>query len=91
MPFQKDIQNKTFLGVPLFVHKIFHVQKGNDMHMAGYTLIRYSLLYDSALTISSFFLSTRNLRIDKNYTLSIFMLSGSIQFYFNIQCNSACI
>ena len=49
MPFQKDIQNKTFLEVPLFVYKIFHVQKGNDMHMAGYTLIRRSLLYDSAL------------------------------------------
>ena len=31
------------------VHKISHVQKGNDMHMAGYTLIRHSLLYDSAL------------------------------------------
>ena len=27
------------------------------------------------------FLFTRNLAIDKNYTLSIFMLSGSIQFY----------
>ena len=36
-------------------------------------------------TILSSFLSTRNLQIDKNHTLSIFMLSGSIQFYFNIQ------
>ena len=37
------------------------------------------------------FLFTRNLRIDKNYTLSIFMLSGSIQFYSNFQFNSTCI
>ena len=42
-------------------------------------------------TILSSFLSTRNLRIDKNYTLSIFMLSGSIQFYFNIRFNLVCI
>ena len=37
------------------------------------------------------FLFTRNLRIDKNYTLSIFMLSGSIQFYSNFQFNMTCI
>ena len=37
------------------------------------------------------FLFTRNLRIDKNYTLSIFMLSGSIQFYSNFQFNTTCI
>ena len=37
------------------------------------------------------FLFIRNLRIDKNYTLSIFMLSGSIQFYINFQFNTTCI
>ena len=37
------------------------------------------------------FLLTRYLRIDKNYTLSIFMLSGSIQFYSNLQFNMTCI
>ena len=31
------------------------------------------------------FLCSRNLRIDKNFTLSIFMLSGSVQFYSNFQ------
>ena len=36
------------------------------------------------------FLFTRNLRIDKNYTLSIFMLSGSIQFCLNFQFNMTC-
>ena len=37
------------------------------------------------------FLFTRNMRIDKNYTLSIFMLSGSIKFYSNFQFNMTCI
>ena len=34
---------------------------------------------------------TQNLCIDNNYTLSIFMLSGSIQFYSNFQFNMTCI
>ena len=37
------------------------------------------------------FLFTRNLHLDKNYTLSIFMLSGSIQLYSNFQFNWTCI
>ena len=37
------------------------------------------------------FLSTRNLCIGKNYTLSIFMLSGFIQLYSNFQFNKTCI
>ena len=37
------------------------------------------------------FLFTRNLCIDKNYTLSIFMLSGFIQLYSNFQFNMTCI
>ena len=41
--------------------------------------------------ILSSFLFTRNLRIDKNYTLSIFMLSGSIQLYSNFQFSMTCI
>ena len=41
--------------------------------------------------ILSSFLFTQNLRIDKNYTLSIFMLSGSIQFYSIFQFNMTCI
>ena len=61
------------------------------MHMAGYIFIRRNLLYDSVLHDLVFLPSTRNLCIDKNYTLSIFMFSGSIQFYFNVQFNLACI
>ena len=41
--------------------------------------------------ILPYFLFTRNLHIDKNYTLIIFMLSGSIQFYSNFQFNMTCI
>ena len=41
---KQNINSKNY-----FVHKISHVQKGNDMHMAGYILIRRNLLYDSAL------------------------------------------
>ena len=37
------------------------------------------------------FLFTRNLCIDKNYTLSIFMVSGFIRFYSNFQFNMTCI
>ena len=41
--------------------------------------------------ILSYFLFTRNLHIDKNYTLSIFMLSSSIQLCSNFQFNMTCI
>ena len=65
--------------------------KRNDMHMTGYILIRRNFLYDSALLDLPSFMLTRNSRIDKTYTLSIFMLSGSIQFYSNFQFNMICI
>ena len=41
--------------------------------------------------ILSSFLFIQNPRIDKNYTLSIFVLSGFIQFYSNFQFNMTCI
>ena len=59
--------------------------------MAGYVLIRRNSLYDSALHDLVSFPVYSKPAIDKNYMLSIFMLSGSIQFYFNIQFNLACI
>ena len=61
------------------------------MHMMGYILISRNFLYDSTLLDLVLFPVTRNLRIDKNYTLSIFMLSGSIQLYSNFQFNTTCI
>ena len=59
----------------------YNMFKRSDMHMTRYILIRHNFLYDSALFDLTFFMFTRNLRIDKNHTLSIFMISGSIQFY----------
>ena len=41
--------------------------------------------------ILSSFPFTRNLRMGKNYTLRIFMLSGSIHLYSNLQFNMTCI
>ena len=64
-----------------------HMFKRNDMHMMGYILIPATFSMTQSFLILSYFLFTRNLRIDKNYTLSIFMLSGSIQFYSNFQFN----
>ena len=66
-------------------HKILYTKKVNSISCicvrsftsppngfdVGSVLVRSSLLY----------LFTRYLRVDKNNTLSIFMLSGSIQFY----------
>ena len=50
MPFQNDIQNNTLIqSLTILFTKISHVQKGKDMHMEGYILIRRNLLYDSAL------------------------------------------
>ena len=52
------------------------IRRGIHLYAATFSMTLPFLLL-------AFFLFTRNLRIDKNYTLSIFMLSGSIQFYSN--------
>ena len=88
MPFQNDIQNQGS-GFNPFLFTKYHLFKRDDMQMTEYILKRRTLSMTLRLTILSSFLSTRNLRIDKNYTLNIFMLSGSIQIYFNIQFNLA--
>ena len=54
MPLQNDIQ-KNSLEFNYFVHKRSHVQKRNDMHMTGYTLIRRNFLYDFMLLDLAFF------------------------------------
>ena len=91
MPFQNDIQQNVSLEIdylftkyPMFKKEMICIWRGIHLYAAAcFMTLRFTIL--------SSFLSTRNLRIDKNYTLSIFMLSGSIQFYFNIQFNLACI
>ena len=90
--FSNDIQNKTlirsstilFAKYPMFKKEMICIWRGIYLYAATCSMtLRFMIL--------SSFLSTRNLRIDKNYTLSIFMLSGSIQFYSNIQFNLACL
>ena len=55
MPFQNDIQNKTLIRSSTILFTKYPMFKGNDMHMAGYILIRRNLLYDSALHDLVFF------------------------------------
>ena len=82
MPFQNDIQTLVQSLTLLFTK--YPIFKRNDMHMAGIYLYAATCSMTLRFTILSSLMSTRNLCIDKNYTLSIFMLSGSIQFYPNI-------
>ena len=68
-----------------FVCKISHVQK--EMICIWWGIYLYAATFSITLRFLLLvsFPFTRNLHIDKNYTLSIFMLSGSIQFYSNFQ------
>ena len=69
-----------------------HTLKKNGMHMTrGIYLYTATFSMTLHFLILPSFLFTRNLCIDKNYTLSIFMLSGSMQFYSNFQFNTTCI
>ena len=82
---------KTLVPSSTHLFTKYHMFKRYAMQMTGYILIRRTLSMTLHFLILSSFLFTRNLRIDKNYMLSIFMLSGSIQFYSNFQFNLTCI
>ena len=69
----------------------YHMFKRNDIHMAGCILIHCTFSMTPRFFIFPSFVFTQNPCIDKNYTLRIFMLSGSIQFYSNFQFNMTCI
>ena len=90
MPLQNDIQNLSS-KFNSFVHKMSHVQKGMICIWRGIYLYATTFSMTLCFLILPPFLFTRNLSIDKNYTLNIFMLSGSIQFYSNFQFNMTCI
>ena len=64
-----------------------HVQKEMICIWRGIYLYAVTFSMTLCFLILPSFLFTRNLHIDKNYTLSIFMLSGSIQLYSNFQFN----
>ena len=79
MPLQNDIQNNS-LEFNSCSQNVTHSKR----YVATFSMTLCFLILPS-------FLFTRNLRIDKNYMLRIFMLSGSIQFYSNFQFNMTCI
>ena len=66
-------------------HKILYTKKVNSiscMRAWSFTSLANDFDVGSMLVRSSLlYLFTRYLRVDKNNTLNIFMLSGSIQFY----------
>ena len=84
MPLQL-IYKTQFQRLSLLFTK-YHMFKRNDMHMTLDKNLNYFLPFNYSCASFSWpsFLLTRYLRIDKNYTLSIFMLSGSIRFYSQI-------
>ena len=90
MPLQNDIQNNGS-EFNSFVHKMSHVQKQMICIRRGIYLYAATFSITLRFLILPSFPFTQNLRIDKNYTLNIFMLSGSIQFYSNFQLNMTCI
>ena len=76
-PLQNDMQNNGS-EFNSFVHKMLHIQKGIICIWRGIYLYAATFSMTLRFLILPSFLFTRNLRIDKNYELSIFMLSGSI-------------
>ena len=90
MPLQNDIQNNSS-EFNSFVHKMSHVQKEMICICRDIYLCAVTFSMTLCFFIFPSFLFTRNLGIDKNYTLSIFMLSDSIQLYSIFQFNMTCI
>ena len=77
IPLQNDIQNNGS-EFNSFVPKMSHFQKEMICIWRGIYLYAATFSMTLRFLILSSFLSTRNLRINKNYKLNIFMLSGSI-------------
>ena len=82
------MSTKNDFGVELLLFtKQCHVRNGEDACNGAYSVnsLNDSELLDLGSTSPSI---TRYLRIDKNNTLSIFMLSGSIQLSITFQFNT---
>ena len=79
----KMIYKTIVQSVTLLFTKYHMFKRNNIMKMTGYIHIRRTLSMTLRFLILPSFLFTRNLRIDKNYTLTIFMLSGYIKLYSN--------
>ena len=86
MIYKTSVQSLTILCTkyPMFRKEMICIWRGIYLYAVTRSVtLRF-------LTLPSF-LFTRNLCIDKNYTLNIFMLSGSIKLYSNFQFNMTCI
>ena len=90
MPLQNDIQDNGS-EFNSFVHEMSLVKKEMICIWQGIYLYAATFSMTLRFLILPSFLFTRNLRIDKNYTLSIFMLNGYTQLYSNFQFNMTCI
>ena len=90
MPLQNDIQNNGS-EFNSFNHKMSHIKKEIICIWRGIYLYATTFSMTLRFLILPSFLFTRNLRVDKNYKLRIFMLSGSIQLYSNFQFIMTCI
>ena len=82
MPLPNDIQNNSS-EFNSFVNKMSHVQKEMICIWRGIYLYAATFTMTLRFLILPSFLFARNLHIDKNYMLNIFMLSGSIQLHSN--------
>ena len=83
--------HKTMVQSSTLLSTKYHMFKRYDIQMTGYILILATFSITLRFLLLASFQFTRNLRIDKNWTLSIFMLSGSIHIYSNFQFNMTCI
>ena len=90
MPLQNDIENNSS-EFNSFIHKMSHIKIEMICIRRGIYLYAATFFMTLRFLILPSFLFSRNLRIDKNYRLRIFMLSGSIQLYSNFQFNMTCI
>ena len=79
MPLQKGVQNNVSKFNPID-YKISMFKKAMYAHVGVYTYTPNSFSMTLHFLFLAFFPFHSILRIVKNYTLSIFMLSGSIQF-----------
>ena len=86
MIYKTLVQSSTllFTKYPMFKKEMICIWRGIYLYATTCFMTLCFLILSS-------FLFTRNLRIDKNYTLSIFMLSGSKKLYSKFQFNMTCI
>ena len=89
-PFQNDIQNNSS-EFNYFVHKMSHIKKEMICIWRGLYLYAATCSMTLRFLILPYFLFTRNLRIDKNYTLRFSCLVVLYSYIPIFQFNMTCI